>query len=177
MENFFKHPLVVALIGIAIGAWLNDKFNSKRASLPYVVQEPVAFPGDKTKLGIINATVTSNGTKDAENVECVLALKDSTILEVKARPERLHPVESHPKLTLGSGAYPRAVGFDQAAGLVYGQDFQHQLLIFSPAGVKLQELQLGSAASQVQQILVHPAGRKVLVLTTDGLFLVDVPKA
>jgi predicted Zn finger-like uncharacterized protein len=83
----------------------------------------------------------------------------------------------HPKLTLGSGAYPRAVGFDQTAGLIYGQDLQHQLVVFSPAGIKLQELQLGSTASQVQQILVHPAGRKLLVLTTDGLFFVDVPKA
>ncbi len=82
-----------------------------------------------------------------------------------------------PKLTLGSGAYPRAVGFDQAAGLIYGQDFQHQLVVFSPAGIKLQELQLGTTNAQVQQILVHPAGRKLLVLTTDGLFLVDVPKA
>jgi hypothetical protein len=82
-----------------------------------------------------------------------------------------------PKLTLGSGAFPRAVGFDPAAGLIYGQDMQHQLVVFSPAGIKLQELQLGTTASQVQQILVHPAGRKLLVLTTDGLFLVDVPKA
>jgi predicted Zn finger-like uncharacterized protein len=83
----------------------------------------------------------------------------------------------HPKLTLGSGAYPRAVGFDQTAGLIYGQDFQHQLVIFSPAGIKLQESQLATTTGQVQQILVHPAGRKLLVLTADGLFLVDVPKA
>jgi DNA-binding beta-propeller fold protein YncE len=80
---------------------------------------------------------------------------------------------ARPQISLASGAYPRAVGFDPKGGYVYAQNHQHQLIIFNPAGIKLKEQKLGQS-SDVKQFLVHPEGRKLLVLTDDKLYSVQV---
>jgi hypothetical protein len=80
---------------------------------------------------------------------------------------------TRPQITIGSGAYPRQVGFDPKAGLVYAQNHEKQLLIFDPLGVRLKEFTLGPTGD-VKQFLVHPDGRKVLILTEKKLYYVQI---
>jgi S1-C subfamily serine protease len=81
-----------------------------------------------------------------------------------------------PRLAVTAGGYPRALGFDPRAGLIYAQNFSHQLIIFDPSGIKIKEYALGQPgqAGQVKQMLVHPDGRKLLVLCERKLFAVQV---
>ncbi len=80
---------------------------------------------------------------------------------------------SQPQIMVTSGAYPRAMGFDPKAGLIYAQNHDKQLLIYDPSGVRLKEFNLGPTG-EVKQFLVHPDGRKVLVLTDRKLYFVCV---
>jgi hypothetical protein len=83
-----------------------------------------------------------------------------------------------PALTLPSGAYPMAVGFDKSAGLFYAQNSEKQLIIFDKDANKLKEYSLAPGRGiDVRQFLVHPDGRKVLVLTPKELFAVEIPKS
>jgi hypothetical protein len=81
---------------------------------------------------------------------------------------------SAPALTLASGPFPQAVGFDPTAGLAYAQSARFPLLAFDLTGAKKGEYAVGAgaAAPAVQQILVHPAGRKMLLLTESKLYAV-----
>jgi predicted Zn finger-like uncharacterized protein len=87
----------------------------------------------------------------------------------------IYPVSDllRPRLALASGAYPRAVGFDPKAGLIYAQNFGNQLIVFDPSGNKLKEFKLGPGGD-VKQFQVHPEGRKLLVLTGAKLYYVQV---
>lgn len=71
------------------------------------------------------------------------------------------------ELVLGQGAYPQAVGFDLQSGLLYAQNHDTQLLIFDTKGEKLKELRLdpGKDFASPRQYLVHPEGRKLVVMT------------
>jgi hypothetical protein len=97
--------------------------------------------------------------------------------EVRAYSTYVYPVTriNEPAFVLEQGAYPTAVGFDPKGGLVYGQNRSHQLILFTPTGVKQREYTFGQAR-RVRQFLVHPEGRKLLLLTEDKLFLVELPK-
>ena len=81
-----------------------------------------------------------------------------------------------PAVTLKSGPYPSAVGFDPAAGLFYAQNSDKQLIVFDKAGNKLKEYALTDRLGGVQQFLVHPAGGKLQVLAGNHVFALDVPK-
>jgi S1-C subfamily serine protease len=104
-----------------------------------------------------------------------LGLKDHP--EVGTYSTYVYPVTNlnKPAFTLAQGPYPMAVGFDPKAGLVYGQNLDHQLIVFGGAGVKLKEYQLNNGR-EVRQFLVHPAGRKLLVLTDAKLSYVELPQ-
>lgn len=71
---------------------------------------------------------------------------------------------SRPVLTLEQGAYPLAVGFDPKSGLLFSQNHQKQLLIFNSGGLRKKELSLSNTAGGTRQILVQPAGRRLVVL-------------
>jgi hypothetical protein len=75
-----------------------------------------------------------------------------------------------PLLRLKSGAYPMAVGFDTRAGLLYAQNHDSQLIVFDSQGIKLKEYNLnkGGGGSSTRQFLVHPGGRKLLVMGEGG---------
>jgi serine protease Do len=73
-----------------------------------------------------------------------------------------------PLLRLKSGAYPLAVGFDTKSGLVYAQNGDSQLIVYDTEGIKLKEYKLGQDAGSTRQFLVHPDGRKLLVLCEGG---------
>ena len=71
-----------------------------------------------------------------------------------------------------------SVGFDKPAGLFYAQNSNKQLIIFDKDANKLKEYSRAPGAGiDVRQFLVHPEGRKVLVLTGKELFAVEIPKS
>ena len=85
---------------------------------------------------------------------------------------------SNPVISITSGAYPQAVGFDRVAAKLYTQDFGHQLLIFNPGGTQEKAYKLASGGIiDVKQILPHPTGHRVLLLLNSSLFWVALPGA
>ena len=90
-----------------------------------------------------------------------------------------------PVLVLRTGAYPLAVGFDLRSGLIYGQNHQNQLIVFDDQAIKLKEYNLTGDPNKLgstRQFLVHPDGRRILVLGDDhtrtgtaGLWYVELP--
>jgi hypothetical protein len=83
---------------------------------------------------------------------------------------------SRPVCVLEQGAYPEAAGFDAKGGYIYTQNFDHELIVFTMTGVEKKQYQLGARGDGVRQYLVHPDGRKVLVLTASKLYFVTVPQ-
>jgi hypothetical protein len=88
-----------------------------------------------------------------------------------------------PLLRLKSGAYPMAVGFDAKSGLLYAQDAGNQLILYNTDGIKLKEYQLAKEGGSTRQFLVHPDGRKLLVMGEGGgpvkpaqMWYVELPK-
>jgi len=67
-------------------------------------------------------------------------------------------------LTIPGGAYPRAMGFDPKRGTIYAQNHGSSLIIFTDKGIKQKEYAI-PGAGEVRQILSHPDGGKVLLLT------------
>jgi hypothetical protein len=80
-----------------------------------------------------------------------------------------------PAFVLAQGAHPRAVGFDLRAKQIYAQNDKHQLIVFTPTGQRRQEYGLAESNPQVVQLLVHPEGRRVIVLTTRKVYVVELP--
>lgn len=87
-----------------------------------------------------------------------------------------------PILELKTGAYPRAIGFDTKAGLIFAQSFQDQLIILDRDGSKLKSHRLGEGG-EPYQFLPHPDGWMVLVFVPGGTFgraatvySVEIPK-
>lgn len=87
-----------------------------------------------------------------------------------------------PILELKTGAYPRAIGFDTKAGLIFAQNFQDQLILLDREGSKLKSYQLGERG-EPYQFLPHPDGWKLLVFVPGGLlgraatvYAVEIPK-
>jgi hypothetical protein len=97
--------------------------------------------------------------------------------ETGAYSTYIYPVSNinKPAFFLEQGAYPTAVGFDAKGGLVYGQNGNHQLILFSPTGIKQREYAFPKTR-WVRQFAAHPAGRRLLLLTQDKLFYVELPK-
>jgi hypothetical protein len=84
---------------------------------------------------------------------------------------------TRPAFLLASGAYPRAVGFDPRLGLVYAQNCDKQLIVFTDRGVKQREYQLAvGRGPEVSQFVPHPGGGRLLVLTGEQLYFVDLGK-
>jgi CHAT domain-containing protein/Tfp pilus assembly protein PilF len=89
-----------------------------------------------------------------------------------------------PALTILSGAYPAAVGFDGKASLIYAQNQDHDLIVFDAKGVKQKEFVLAkNRRVKTCQFLVHPVGRQLLVLVNASvgatgpskIFAVELP--
>jgi hypothetical protein len=83
---------------------------------------------------------------------------------------------SRPAFTVESGAYPQAAGFDTKAGLVYAQNYDSSLIVFTANGIKLKEYKFGRGGRDVRQFLVHPDGGKLIVHAGEALYFVEVPK-
>src|SRR5262249_8585055 len=76
------------LLGIILMA-VSNWWNAKAPHLNYVVADPISYQGDKAKFGVINISVTNDGNKEAEGVECSFTA-NSEIQEVKLAPDTLH---------------------------------------------------------------------------------------
>jgi hypothetical protein len=75
-----------------------------------------------------------------------------------------------PQAVLRQGAYPRVVGFDSRAGLVYAHNSDHALLVFNQHGLLLKKHTVpGVSVSELRQILAHPEGRKLLLVSGKAL--------
>jgi hypothetical protein len=81
---------------------------------------------------------------------------------------------TRPVAVVAAGAYPRALAFDAASGTIYAQNADNQLMLFTLTGEKEKEYSLGGG--DVKQILVHPKGRKAVILTHEALFFVELPE-
>jgi hypothetical protein len=68
-----------------------------------------------------------------------------------------------PVIVISSGAYPRTLGFDVAARQLYAQNFQTQLMVYSPTGLKGKEYAIRDAG-EPRTLLVHPAGKQILFI-------------
>ena len=82
--------LISAILGMLFASW----WNAKAPYLAYIVSAPIPFHGDKTQFGILNVTINNYGSKEAEEVDCLLPLKGCKVQEVKASPDNLSPVVS-----------------------------------------------------------------------------------
>ncbi len=76
---------------------------------------------------------------------------------------------------LEPGAYPKPVGWDPAAGVLYTGNGGTGLIVFSATGIKKKEYKIGKSTMQ-RQYLAHPEGSKVLVLTQDKLLFAELPR-
>ncbi len=79
-----------------------------------------------------------------------------------------------PALAINQGAYPRAVAFDPRTGKIYSQNHDHQLLVFGPQGIRERQFQLGGRGESTWQLLAHPEGDRVLVLTDAKVYSVQL---
>jgi predicted Zn finger-like uncharacterized protein len=77
------------------------------------------------------------------------------------------------EFTINSGAYPRTVGFDPKAGLVYAQG-DKTFMVFTTTGIKQKEVDLTSRGDEPRQFLAHPDGHKLFVLTGSKMYWVQL---
>ena len=72
-------------------------------------------------------------------------------------------------VTVAGGAYPRAMGFDPKLNYVYAMNHDHQIVIFTMKSLKLKEYAI-PRGGESKQILAHPDGNGVLLLTSSKLY-------
>ncbi len=83
-----------------------------------------------------------------------------------------------PVVSLESGAYPRALGFDRIGGRIYAQDFGNQLIVFTPTGLREKSYKVANGQdAETNQFLASPLGHRVLVSTGAQLLWVELPGA
>ena len=70
------------------GFWLTAKSPHLKVTVP----ETIMYKGEKNQVSILNVTVTNDGSKEAEEVECWLLIPGTKVQEVKAGPDQLAPV-------------------------------------------------------------------------------------
>jgi hypothetical protein len=73
-----------------------------------------------------------------------------------------------PVLQIKTGAYPTAVGFDMKSGLIYGQNFRENLIVFNDGGIRLKSFTVHKGRADITQFLVHPDGRRLVVLAENS---------
>ena len=78
-----------------------------------------------------------------------------------------------PAVALGAGSHPQGLSFDPASGRILAYDRDGHLIVFSASGEKIEEYALTERWRGLRQILPHPKGRGVLLLTEDQLLWVE----
>jgi hypothetical protein len=85
-------------------------------------------------------------------------------------------IDSNPACIIEQGPHPTHVAFDPTLPLIYSCNESNQLQVFDFTGKKLREYVLGSSAGSTRQILAHPDGGKLLLLTDQKLLWVELPQ-
>lgn len=80
----------------------------------------------------------------------------------------------YPALVLTGGRHPGAIQIDPVSGKIYMENSEKHLIIFDDKGVRLKDYQLSHRHDHVKQILVHPTGGRMLILTDENLLFVDL---
>jgi hypothetical protein len=85
----------------------------------------------------------------------------------------IYPVTDlhRPAFTIKHASYPGIVSFDPATGDVYANGSGNQLEVFGPTGIKRETLEFVGRGGEGRQTLVHPAGRKLLMLGDELIFV------
>jgi hypothetical protein len=81
-----------------------------------------------------------------------------------------------PALVFKQGAFPQAVGFDPVAKKIFAQDSGVPLKLFGYDGQPGKTYQFETQGESAHQFLVHPEGRKLLILGDRHLYYVEIPK-
>jgi hypothetical protein len=76
--------------------------------------------------------------------------------------------------TIPGGAYPRTVGFDVKSHLIFVQNHDVALLVYTAAGVLKAGYRLGGNV-KTDRFYVHPDGQKLFVKADGKLFWVELP--
>ena len=79
-----------------------------------------------------------------------------------------------PVTVIESGAYPQALGFDAVARSIYAQNHEKSLIVFS-VGLKGKEYDVTERGGDVHKFVVHPAGKRLFVLSERQLCWVELP--
>jgi hypothetical protein len=81
---------------------------------------------------------------------------------------------TRPAMALYPGAYPHTAVVDPATGRFYTQNSDCRLIVFS-AGGELENAYRWYDCGDTQRLIVHPHGKKVLVITEGRLAWVELP--
>src|SRR5262245_28160546 len=89
----------------------------------------------------------------------------------------VYPVKdlTKPAFTIEHNNWVPMVAFDPAAELVYARSGTKELCVFTYTGVKKKEYDLGRRGEHMRQYLVHPEGRKLVMLTDQKISMVELP--
>jgi len=169
------------------------RFSVKNGKLTYQDCDPARTAGDGSGMGEIAIS------------------PDSKLVCLPGQPSKGYATPIYPRgtfqkhvCTLDADNCTRAVGFDLKAGYTYTQNAGHELIVFSPHGIKKKQYALerpiqvvgpvctrwgvvirpgysrpwqeGDPAGVVQQYLVHPAGNQLVLLTGAAVYALEVPK-
>src|SRR5262249_58808800 len=80
-----------------------------------------------------------------------------------------------PKLSLKGGFPAWAVGFDPVAQRIFMQDDTSPLILYDFRGNKLKSYRFHRENEDASVYLVHPEGRRVIILAQRGLYYVEMP--
>lgn len=86
---------LIAVITLVLGFFLGlltNWWNAKEPHLRVTVSDVITFQGETTEFGIINFSVTNDGSKEATEIECFCTLWGCTIHDAQASPTPLHAV-------------------------------------------------------------------------------------
>lgn len=86
-----------------------------------------------------------------------------------------NPVDlSKPVISIKAEEYQKTWAVDTKGKMVYGQRPKHNLVLYSMKGKKIDEYKFEKVSGATRGIIVHPDGKKMLVLTNIKLYWVDL---
>ena len=150
-----------------------SRFSFKGGRLVYEQATSAIDQGDNQDSALRTVAFSSDST-----LVC-MPWKDS---DTSSNSTPVYPVATFDKhKVVLEGVWPTAVGFDLKAGCVYVPDYQHDVVVFTLHGVKKGEYLVGTApqvrtwTEGVRQYLVHPNGKKFVMLKSDAAYFVAMP--
>jgi hypothetical protein len=78
-----------------------------------------------------------------------------------------------PVVDFEQGAYPKAVGVDSRAKVIWAHNYETPLAYYKFTGELVKKIKLGKGGD-VRLLATHPEGSRLLVLKEDGLFFVTL---